>query len=58
MEILTGRCAELSIRVNPLDDTYTARVGDQVQTFETLEQAVEWACKIRDQGGGMYEQTK
>lgn len=51
-EVLTRACAELSIKVNPLDNTYTARVGNQMQTFDTIEQAVEWACKIRDGGGG------
>ena len=50
-EVLTRACAELSIRVNPEDGTYTVRVCGQERTFDTINQAVKWACKVRDQGG-------
>lgn len=50
-EILTQAGIELHIRANPERGTYTARVYDQTRTFETLEQAVEWACSVRDRGG-------
>lgn len=50
-EILTQAGAELRIRANPEDNTYTARIFGQVRTFDTIEQAVEWACAVRDRGG-------
>lgn len=50
-ELLTQAGVDLQIRYNPESCTYTARVFDQVRTFETIEQAVEWACSVRDRGG-------
>ena len=50
-EILTQSGIELQIRANPIDGTYTARVFGQTRTFDTIEQAVEWACAVRDRGG-------
>ena len=50
-EILTQAGMELHIRSNPKDGTYTARVCGQVRTFDTIEQAVDWACSVRDRGG-------
>lgn len=50
-EILTQAGSELRIRANPIEGTYTARIFGHVRTFDTIEQAVEWACSVRDRGG-------
>ena len=50
-EILTQAGSELRIRANPESGTYTARIFGYVRTFDTIEQAVEWACAVRDRGG-------
>lgn len=50
-ELLTQAGVELHIRANPENGTYTARIFGETRTFDTIEQAVEWACSVRDRGG-------
>ena len=51
MDILTQAGSELRIRANPESGTYTASIFGHVRTFDTIEQAIEWACSVRDRGG-------
>ena len=51
MEVLKQIGSDMRIRENPIDGTYTARIFGHVRTFETLEQAVERCCMVRDRGG-------
>lgn len=50
-EILTQAGAEMQIRYDPLADKYIAKMGECEREFDTIEQAVAWCCKVRDQGG-------
>lgn len=46
-EILMQTGAELSIVRND-NGTCTAVVGKRVREFDNFEEAVEWACAVRD----------
>ena len=50
-EILAQAVADMQIRYEPLADKYIAKVCGREQEFDTIEQAVAWCCKVRDQGG-------
>lgn len=50
-EILTQTGAELQIRFDPVSRKYIARIYEKMREFDTIEQAVEWCCSVRDRGG-------
>ena len=49
-EILMQTGVELSVFFDSVKQMYVANVGGERRCFETIEQAVEWACAVRDGG--------
>ena len=50
-EIISQVANGMQITYDPLSDKYIARISGRERECDTIEQAVEWCCKIRDQGG-------
>ena len=46
-EILTQAGTELRILKNA-DGTFTAQIGKRAAMFATFQEAIDWACAVRD----------
>lgn len=55
-EILTQAGTELRILKNA-DGTFTAQIGKRASRFATFQEAIDWACAVRD-GADMRGENK